>query len=594
MQLKCTSRGSKIPIKCGGITRIAVKNVRMQPSLPYCNEDERAITGAESFVLPRCETREDFVHAVSKCKLVDISLQEGYFSAQPRFNETGITGLYQNANKSLVLLNDNGSYSVQDYLDTGLLNAQTICFGGGNFYSASRDFSISGQAAYTSVGESPALTIANDISISEKGIQIFEKTEFQYRAAREKNDQIRFYKNGRVSAELLTENEIRVPVDQILELPFYGVAGDYILKSNTDNAQLKDLVRFGFAIRGGTAIQTRNLELIADMPLDTQELRFRKNTAGKIEVYSSTENVQTLVFRSLFPCEGDFCVMADDTYMNMCTTVQKSDTTNRDGSLVFAIQSIASDDYTIMTSPKFEISVVAGVLRVNGEDSVTIPQQKVLIIAIEKDANLVIDLFNITDQTYVSSAATSVVWTDTTALSAPIVWKAAQVLGPWIQTSITQTDRAIQWVKAEILGSPATSVLGTYATPNFGSGATLEGYVLTIAGETFTKVQIKLSSQMQKILRMRSPVTTQVTGDSPAYETRIDRVEIHASNIKGVNGTSLMCAIQPNTQQSDPVFHELTRDSVELTYRLIDNQGDGTTSTKLTANQKWSVMLVTM
>ena len=138
------------------------------------------------------------------------------------------------------------------------------------------------------------------------------------------------------------------------------------------------------------------------------------------------------------------------------------------------------------------------------------------------------------------------------------------------------------------------STLGTFSQGTFGSGATLEGDVLTIAGETFTKAQIKLSSQMQKILRMQSPVTTQVTGDSPAYETRVDRVQIHSSNITGINGTSLMCEVQPNTQQNDPIFHDLTRDNITISYRLVDNQGDGATTAKLASRQKWTVVLATM
>ena len=159
--------------------------------------------------------------------------------------------MYKNQNKSLLLVNDTGSYSVKDYLDTGLLDAETICFAGGNFYSASRDYSISGTAAYTSVGESPALSLSNDVSIAEKGVQVFEKTDLQYRAAREKNDRVRFYQNGRVSSVLLTENEIRIPVDQLLDLPFFGITSNYILQSNTDNALLKDMVRLCYlALQG--------------------------------------------------------------------------------------------------------------------------------------------------------------------------------------------------------------------------------------------------------------------------------------------------------------------------------------------------------
>jgi hypothetical protein len=183
-----------------------------------------------------------------------------------------------------------------------------------------------------------------------------------------------------------------------------------------------------------------------------------------------------------------------------------------------------------------------------------------------------------------------VTWTDTTALTSPITWKQNIILGPWIQTIIAKTDLAIQWVKAEILGTPASTDLGALTGTTFGSGATLVGSVLTIDSEQFNKVQLKLSPQIQKILKIQSPVTKEVVSSQLAYEERLKAVQIHATNVRGVNGSSLLCEVQPGVEQ-DLVFHKLTGEEITVSYKFIDNQGDGPISTKKPSNEQWSVML---
>ncbi len=587
MQLQKTTKEDSVIFRTGHNNRIAVKNIDIDVFLPYCDPDNNAVV-SESFRLPLCETQDDFLEAVQNVKMMDISLQEDYFICKPRFEEDGILGMYQNTSKKIILLKNGSQYEIRDFIESDIFSAGTVGFFGGSSRGAYGDFSISGTKTVTNLLQSSAFSLQSDLTISGKTIQTFEKTAFEYNSAAKKKSEIHFYKNGRVSADLI--QEIRIQVDQIIDLPFFGFCKQHTLDS-FQNDEIKKIVQFGFSVRGGDNIERKNYEHFADLPLATDSLRFKKQADGKVWLYAWVGDTETLIAKSLLAC-NKLCIIADNTIINAPITVTKNDSVDRNGVFCFAYSSSTSADYTILTSPKFEISIVADKLRINGYDTVTIPQQKNLIVAIQKNAGVVVDVLNLTDSTNATHTNTAVTWTDTTQLDSNIVWANGITIGPFIQTIEDNDERALQWIKSEVLGSPAKSILGTYAAPDFGNGATLEAETLTVGTETFTKVKLKISSQMQKILRMQSPIQKYTKGDFPAYTKRVQSVEVHGTGVQGVNGTSLLCRITPNEEQNYPVFHNLTRDKIEVSYKLVDSQGQGPISKKIATNQKWTVSLV--
>ena len=599
------------------VNKIAVTNVTRRSHLDYADA-EVYTSGVENLKFTRCKDRNEFIANINKSKFLHLSIKDDYFQLVDTSQLLGTAplGLYQAVDKKVALVLKNDEYRLQQFLDyDGFASgSQNVLFKGGSLSSWLGDIRLVGTTSNSVVGEGHSLLLGSDLVLS--------RNQYATKVSQE---------DGVVVRGSIASDEFSLKEDGLLYLPalavndsvllnvigknngflmascFVGFVEEFLLNKKMD---LLDACSAGMIFRAFKLYKQKKIEVVAPIPVDVKTLRFERLANNKVEVTAiKKDDSETVVLRTAVLAATSRFVIAD--YEQVFPTLQlpvlekRASFTDRNGSLVAAFKSPALDDYDILASPKFDVSVVSGSLVVSGvTTSISVAQATAYVLTIEKGADLTVELFNISAQTEASFINISAVYTYSVAQDGLVTWKSGIDLGAWaLSPSLTEVEKAIQIVRADTENGPSGINLGSYSDGSFENYSstfvvTDDDQVLTVSGSQYTRIPYNISSQVQNILRLDSTeVTGSVNVQRKSYNQRESALLVYCegADIEGYNDSNLLCKIDNPTEHNDvrdPDFHKVVEGKkISLHCILIDAQTQGVFHKPLPEKENWSITL---
>jgi hypothetical protein len=439
------------------------------------------------------------------------------------------------------------------------------------------------------------------------GIQLFR--------AKEKQQVVELGKNGSVVLPALLQDDSVVLslIGQnnglFIQSPVISWINDHNQGLNQDALEVSES---GFVLRAGTVYRKKHITDVAPFPSDTKAMLIKRVAANIWEVSAIKKNeAVVLCLRTVaLGVNTRLCFSDSEQTVKqfLLPTVRKStENASRDGFLTVAFRSPASNGYTIVNTPKFDVSVGNSYLVVNGVTTVLVAQGTNYLLVIEKDADLEVTLINLDANTTLNFTQNSVAsFTHSVALDGIITWASGVVLGPYCMGDVlSNTDMAVQIVRAEVQGKPTYANLGpfnattkTFANYN-ASYAESVGHgpqVLTVSGLTYTRQKLEFSPQVANILRTGREFVGTYSSKIKSYKDRIQKAHIYCDglDVVGFNNSNLIALVDLKKGIENPVFHECRGKLAKLHYILIDSQTERERYFEKPTQSFWSLSVETL
>ena len=582
--------------------KIAVTDFEWKAHIPFSEKDSRAIAGAETLEIPKCESRQEFIAKLNQSEFVHVSVHDDFFTIQDCsavFAEQP-AGLYKSntINKRVSLYKEsNGEYSLRQYVDTKNFTgtARNMYLRGGMQNVENSFVSFSGTTSHAKLLEANALLLGSDL-VSDNNkvpLEVSKTSGLKLFRAEEKEQVVELQKNGRVVLPaLLQEDSVVLSLigqnnGLFMKSPVISWVNDHNQGLNQDALEVSEC---GFVLRAGTVYREKHITVVAPFPSNTKALLIKRVAANIWEV-SAIKKDESLVVCLRTVAIGANARLCFSDYEQtvkqfLLPTIRKcTENASRDGFLAASFRSPASNAYTVLSSPKFDLSVANSVLVVNGvTTSLAVAQGINYLLVLEKDSDLDISLLNLdasTTQTFTDAAPS---YTHGTAMAGLITWASGLVLGPYCMGDVlSNTDMAVQIVRAEVQGKPTSVNLGAFSaaaktfanySASYAESVGNGPQVLTVSGLTYTRQKLEFSPQVANILRTGREFVGTYSSPIKSYKKRIRKAHIYCDglDVAGFNNSNLIALVDIKKGIKNPVFHECRGKLARMHYVLIDSQ----------------------
>ena len=600
-------------------TQIAVTDFHWNSHVAFSDKDKKAITGPETLVLPKCESREEFISKLNESEFIHVSVHDDFFSVQDCSNifAEAPEGLYKSSavdKRVSVVKEVNASFTLKQFVDTKSFTsaARNIYIRGGLQSIANSFVSFSGTTSHTKLLQANSLLLGTDLvqDVNKVPLEVSRTSGITLVRAKLKESIVELENNGRVimPALLLDDSVLLSLVGKnnglFMQSPCISWINDYNQGNNADSL---DVSESGFILRAGIVFRKKHITETSTFPVDTKELLIQRIAGNIYEIHAvKKDDTKVLCLRTVALGTNTRLCISDNKQSArkfLLPIIRKTTATaSRDGFLAAALRSPASNDYTICTSPKIEATVVGAALKINTIGTgITITQGVNYLLIIEKDADLEVSLINLdanTTQTFADSGSS---FSYSVTVNGVITWKAGIVLGPWCYgTTLTELDKAVQIVRAECEGQPSSVDLGAYDSTaktfaNYTASYNHKAEALTVSGINYFRQPLKFSHQVANILRTDRTFEGSVDCNMKSYSDRIQKAHVYADglDIVGYNNTSLVALVDLKKGVDTPVFHRCSGKKVDFHYVLIDGQTNEERRFEKPDQTSWSLTVST-
>ena len=597
-------------------SKIAVTDFKWNSFVPFADSDRKAITGAETLILPSCATRQEFIDQINESKFVHVSVRDDFFTVTDCRNlfSTHPGGIYKSAvvdKRVSVTKESNDEFTLSQYPDVESFtsSAKNIYVRGGEQNIETGFLSFGGTSTHTKLLQSNALSLSSDLVQDNNKVPLkVSYDDVTFVRAKQKEQFVELKKNGRIVYDtLLQDDSIRFSLigannGLFIESPCFSWINKHSTGENKDGL---DISEAGFVLRAGSIFRQKQIQIVAPFPLDIKELLI-KRVANDIYEISAIKKDETIVLCLRTVAVGlntRFCISNfEQTVERFLLPVLRQTTSNasRDGFLVTSIRTPASNSFDVLSSPKIDLSVANSKLVCNGTTTdLDIAQSTNYLIVVEKETDLEIQVWNLDTQVAQTFTDEAVAYTHSVAMDGVITWKQNLILGAWCYgTTLADVDKAVQIIRSEAEGKPSYANLGPFnkSAGTFANyGATYTKQLLTVSGIQYNRQKLLFSPQVANILRTQREFVGTYSSVRKSYINRVDKAHLYCDglDISGYNDSNLIALVDIGHKIRNPVWHKCSGKQAELYYIVIDNQTLRQRDFVKPHSEKWSVSIET-